>query len=107
MQAAAQGVRDVSFELRGKNAGIVFADADLETAIEGIGRAVFLNCGQVCLGTERVYVERPLYTRFVAALRAHAAQLKPGDPNDKATRLGPLISKRSTNHILNCRVISR
>ena len=56
MQAAAQGVRDVSFELGGKNAGIVFADADLEAAIEGIGRAVFLNCGQVCLGTERVYV---------------------------------------------------
>ena len=95
MQAAAQSVRDVAFELGGKNAGIVFADADLETAIEGIGRAVFLNCGQVCLGTERVYVERPLYTRFVAALRAHAAQLKPGDP--KTIRLRASVRSSATN----------
>ena len=95
MQAAAQGVRDVSFELGGKNAGIVFADADLEAAIQEIGRAVFLNCGQVCLGTERVYVERPLYTRFVAALRAHAAQLKPGDP--KTIRLRASVRSSATN----------
>jgi len=72
MAAAAQGVRVVSFELGGKNAAIVFADADLDAAIEGIGRAVFLNCGQVCLGTERVYVERALYAGFVDALRAYA-----------------------------------
>src|ERR1700745_2297690 len=70
MKAAADGLRDVSFELGGKNAGIVFADCDLEAALEGISRAAFLNCGQVCLGTERVYVERPLFEKFVAGLKA-------------------------------------
>jgi len=101
MAAAAQGIRDVSFELGGKNAAIVFADADLDAAIEGVGRAVFLNCGQVCLGTERVYVERPLFARFVAALREHAANLKPGDPDAKGTTLGPLISHEHRQKVLS------
>ena len=100
MAAAARGIRDVSFELGGKNAGIVFADADLDAAIEGIGRAAFLNCGQICLGTERVYVERPLYARFVAALREHASQLKPGDPGNPATKIGPLISQEHREKVL-------
>jgi aminomuconate-semialdehyde/2-hydroxymuconate-6-semialdehyde dehydrogenase len=65
MKAAADGMRDVSFELGGKNAGIVFADADFDAAVESISRSVFLNTGQVCLGTERVYVERPIFARFV------------------------------------------
>jgi aminomuconate-semialdehyde/2-hydroxymuconate-6-semialdehyde dehydrogenase len=68
MKAAADGIRDVSFELGGKNAGIVFADCDFDAAIDGIMRAAFLNCGQICLGTERLYVERPIFERFVAAL---------------------------------------
>jgi len=100
MQAAARGIRDVSFELGGKNAGIVFADADLDAAVAGIGRAVFLNCGQVCLGTERVYVERAIFEPFVARLKAHAESLKPGDPNDPATRLGPLISREHREKVL-------
>src|SRR3546814_17471496 len=70
MKAAAEGLRDVSFELGGKNSAIIFADADLDAAIEGIVRSVFLNCGQVCLGTERVLVERPLFDRFVTIGRA-------------------------------------
>ncbi|MGE0482567.1 MAG: 2-hydroxymuconic semialdehyde dehydrogenase [Gammaproteobacteria bacterium] len=101
MQAAARGVRDVSFELGGKNAGIVFADCDLDAAIAGIGRAAFLNCGQVCLGTERVYVERPLFETFVERLAAHARTLTPGDPRDKATRLGPLISHEHRAKVLS------
>jgi aminomuconate-semialdehyde/2-hydroxymuconate-6-semialdehyde dehydrogenase len=100
MQAAAVGVRDVSFELGGKNAGIVFADCDLEAAIEGIGRASFLNCGQLCLGTERIYVERPIFERFVAALKARAEALRPGHPEDKGTSLGPLISQEHRRKVL-------
>jgi aminomuconate-semialdehyde/2-hydroxymuconate-6-semialdehyde dehydrogenase len=75
MAAAAKGVRPVSFELGGKNAGIVFADADFDKAIAGITRSVFENCGQVCLGTERVYVQRPIFEKFVAALKAKAEAL--------------------------------
>jgi aminomuconate-semialdehyde/2-hydroxymuconate-6-semialdehyde dehydrogenase len=100
MKAAAVGVRPVSLELGGKNPGIVFADCDLEAAIEGIGRAAFLNTGQVCLGTERVYVERPLFERFVAGLKAKALSLKPGHPVDKATGIGPLISHAHRDKVL-------
>jgi aminomuconate-semialdehyde/2-hydroxymuconate-6-semialdehyde dehydrogenase len=100
MQAAAGGIRDVSFELGGKNAGIVFADCDLDAAIEGIGRATFLNCGQVCLGTERIYVERPIFERFVAALKVKAEALKPGHPEEKGTSIGPLISQEHRDKVL-------
>src|SRR3546814_16608285 len=92
MKAAAEGLRDVSFELGGKNSAIIFADADLDAAIEGIVRSVFLHCGQVCLGTERVLVERPLFDRLVRALQAKADALRPGHPDDKATSFGTLIS---------------
>jgi len=80
MKAAADGIRAVSLELGGKNPGLVFADCDLEAAAAGIARAAFLNTGQVCLGTERLYVERPVFERFVAALKAKAESLKPGHP---------------------------
>src|SRR3546814_7733744 len=85
MKAAAEGLRDVSFELGGKNSAIIFADADLDAAIEGIVRSVFLNCGQVCLGTERVLVERPLFDRFVSALKAKAEALRPGHRSEEHT----------------------
>jgi aminomuconate-semialdehyde/2-hydroxymuconate-6-semialdehyde dehydrogenase len=101
MKAAAEGTRPVSFELGGKNAGIVFADCDFDAAIEGIGRAVFANCGQVCLGTERVYVERPIFDKFVAALKAKAESLRPGRPEDKATGIGPLISQEHRRKVLS------
>jgi aminomuconate-semialdehyde/2-hydroxymuconate-6-semialdehyde dehydrogenase len=92
MKAAANGVRPVSFELGGKNPGIVFADCDFDAAVAGIARSAFENTGQVCLGTERVYVERPIYERFVDALAARARALKPGRPMAEGTTFGPLIS---------------
>lgn len=101
MQAAARGTRAVSFELGGKNAAIVFADCDLEAAVEGVGRAVFANCGQVCLGTERVYIERSLFERFLHALKAKAEALKPGRPEEKATGIGPLISRAHRDKVLS------
>lgn len=92
MKAAAVGVRDVSLELGGKNAGVVFADCDLNKAIEGTLRSCFANCGQVCLGTERVYVERPIFDEFVARLKEGAESFTFGKPEDEATDFGPLIS---------------
>ena len=73
MKSAAPSVKALSFELGGKNAALVFADADFEAALAGTMRSVFSNCGQVCLCSERVYVERPLFERFVAALVAARA----------------------------------
>jgi len=99
MQKAAIGVRDVSFELGGKNAAIVFADADLDKAIEGLSRSVFLNTGQVCLGTERVYVERPLFDEFVRRMTLAAQAFKPGAIDDPAY-LGPLSSAEHREKVL-------
>ena len=101
MRQAALGVRQVSFELGGKNPAIVFADCDLDKAIEGTMRSAFANCGQVCLGTERVYVERPIFDAFVARLKAGAESLKPGRPEDAATNLGPLISQEHRSKVLS------
>ncbi len=101
MQRAAVGVRDVSFELGGKNPAVIFADCDLEATLEGIGRACFANTGQVCLGTERVYVERPIFDEFLAGLKAKAESLTLGDPHDAATTLGPLISLEHRRKVLS------
>jgi aminomuconate-semialdehyde/2-hydroxymuconate-6-semialdehyde dehydrogenase len=100
MAAAAKGVRPVSFELGGKNAGIVFADADFDKAVAGITRSAFENCGQVCLGTERVYVQRPIFDKFVTALKAEAEALKIGPSEEPGVGLGPLISAEHREKVL-------
>ncbi|SDH25092.1 2-hydroxymuconic semialdehyde dehydrogenase [Paraburkholderia steynii] len=101
MKAAAHGTRPVSFELGGKNAAIVFADCEFDKAIEGVTRSVFANSGQVCLGTERVYVQRPIFDKFVAALKAKAESLKLGSPYDKEMNFGPLISQEHQQKVLS------
>ena len=101
MKAAAEGIRDVSFELGGKNAGIVFADADFDKAVAGITRSAFENCGQVCLGTERVYVQRPIFEKFVQALKAKAEALKIGPSEELGVGLGPLISAEHRDKVLS------
>jgi aminomuconate-semialdehyde/2-hydroxymuconate-6-semialdehyde dehydrogenase len=85
----------------GKNAAIVFADADFDAAIEGTMRSAFANCGQVCLGTERVYVERPIFDKFVAEMKRQAEAMKIGVPEDASTNMGPLISKEHQSKVLS------
>lgn len=101
MKAAADGARPVSLEMGGKNPAIVFADCDFNAAIEGTMRSAFSNGGQVCLGTERVYVERPIFDKFVAALKQGAENLKIGIPTDAGTGIGPLISREHKNKVLS------
>jgi aminomuconate-semialdehyde/2-hydroxymuconate-6-semialdehyde dehydrogenase len=101
MKAAATGARPVSLEMGGKNAAIVFADCDFDAAIEGTMRSAFADCGQVCLGTERVYVERPIFDKFVAALKKGAEALKLGRPEDDSANMGPLISKEHQEKVLS------
>ncbi len=101
MQQAAVGMRDVSFELGGKNAALVFADCDMDKAIEGTTRSVFANCGQVCLGTERVYVERTIIDKFVSRLKDEAEKLKPGLPEDEDTNFGPMVSLQQRDKVLS------
>lgn len=101
MKSAAEGVRPVSLELGGKNASIVFGDCDLDVAIEASTRSTFLNCGQVCLGTERIYVQRPIFDQFVNRLKAAAETQRNGDPFEKTTTLGPLISQEHRRKVLS------
>ncbi|NYT53405.1 2-hydroxymuconic semialdehyde dehydrogenase [Eoetvoesia caeni] len=101
MKVAAEGVKEVSFELGGKNAAVVFADADFDAAVAGVIRSSFTNSGQVCLCSERVYVERPIFDRFVAALKEKAEALKVGYPDEPGVDMGPLISKGHRDKVLS------
>ena len=101
MRAVAASVKPVSFELGGKNAAIIFADCDFEEAVNGISEAAFLNTGQVCLCTERVYVERSIFDQFVMALKRKAEDLRMGSPLEKTTELGPLISAQHREKVLS------
>ena len=99
MKAGAEGIRPVSLELGGKNAALVFADCDFDLAVNTVTRSAFENAGQVCLGTERVYVERPIFDKFVTALKAKAEGMTPGRPEDPATKIGPLVSKEHQDKV--------
>ncbi len=101
MRAAADNVKSLSFELGGKNAAIVFGDADLEQAIDGSVRSVFSNCGQVCLCSERVYVHESIFGDFVNGLKARAEALRMGFPNEEQTEIGPLVSKGHREKVLS------
>lgn len=100
MKAAAEGMRDVSFELGGKNPSVVFAGADLDKAIEGTMRSAFANCGQVCFGTERIYVERPLFDTFVRRLKEGVEGLRMGHFEDESANFGPLVSTEHRDKVL-------
>ena len=101
MKTVAASVKPVSFELGGKNAAIVFDDCEFEDAVQGISEATFLNTGQVCLCTERIYVQRKILDRFVDALKTKADSLRLGSPTDSATELGPLISAQHREKVLS------
>jgi aminomuconate-semialdehyde/2-hydroxymuconate-6-semialdehyde dehydrogenase len=101
MQAAAVGLRDISMELGGKNPSLVFADCDIDKAIEGTMRSAFVNCGQVCLGTERVYVERPIFNEFLRRMKEEVAKLKLGRPEDSNVDFGPLVSQEHKEKVLS------
>ncbi|WP_439532723.1 2-hydroxymuconic semialdehyde dehydrogenase [Polymorphobacter sp.] len=107
MRQAAKGVRPVSFELGGKNPAIVFADCDFEAAVAGVARSSFFNSGQVCLCTERVYVERGIYEQFVAALVRAVDAYVIGDPLDRATTMGPLTSETHRTRVLGYFEVAR
>jgi len=107
MRAAAGNVKHLSFELGGKNPAIIFADADFDAAVAGTARSTFSNCGQVCLCSERVYVERPIFDRFVEALKREAESLKLGDPTESDVTMGPLISRGHREKVLSYYELAR
>ncbi len=101
MKASAPSLKGLSFELGGKNSAIIFEDADFEKAVAGTAKSTFTNCGQVCLCTERVYVQRSIFDKFVSALKEKAESIKIGLPCDKSTQMGPLVSHGHRDKVLS------
>ena len=93
MAAGAQDIKRVSLELGGKSPFVVFADSDIEKAVEWIMFGIFWNQGQVCSATSRVLVERPLYAPLLARLIAEAKKIRIGNGLEDGTLLGPLVNK--------------
>jgi len=100
MKACSNGVRDISLELGGKNPAIIFDDCDMDKAIFETARSVFANSGQVCLGTERVYVQRPIFDGFVSRLKDAGSKLKVGVHNDESVDMGPVVSAAHRDKVL-------
>ncbi|WP_394779868.1 2-hydroxymuconic semialdehyde dehydrogenase [Undibacterium sp.] len=101
MKAVADGVKEVSFELGGKNAAVVFEDADFDAAVAGVMRSSFTNSGQVCLCSERVFVHSSLFDRFVTAIRQKTEALTIGFPDTEGVDMGPLISHGHRDKVLS------
>jgi aminomuconate-semialdehyde/2-hydroxymuconate-6-semialdehyde dehydrogenase len=97
---AAPQFKRLALELGGKNPTIIFADADLDAAVEQTLAAAFRNQGQVCLCGSRILIERPVYARVRNALVAGAAALRVGDPLDESTEQGALISAGHATRVL-------
>ena len=92
MGLAAGDIKRVSLELGGKSPNIVFADADVDRAASSSPMSVFANTGQDCCARSRMFVERPVYDRFVAGFVAATKKLAVGDPLNEKTELGPMVS---------------
>ena len=97
--AAAELLRPVTLEHGSKDPMIVLDDADLERALEGAAWGSFANCGQICVGVERIFVARPLHDTFVEELARRARALRIGRGDEPGTDLGPLVSERQRAHV--------
>ncbi|MCB0843884.1 MAG: aldehyde dehydrogenase [Bacteroidetes bacterium] len=92
-EVAAPMFKKLSLEMGGKNANLVFADADYEKALSTTIRSSFANQGQICLCGSRIYVEKSIYDRFVKDFVDRVKSLKVGDPQDEDTDIGAIVSK--------------
>ncbi len=99
VRAAAGNMKRMSMELGGKSPDIVFADADLEAAIPGAAMGVFQNSGQICSAGTRLFVQRPIYEEFVQRVAAYAKTLRVGDPLNRETQLGPVVSAEQLDRV--------
>lgn len=100
MAAAAKDVKNTSLELGGKSPFVVFADSDIEKAVEWIMFGIFWNQGQVCSATSRVLVERDLYAPLLARLVQEAGRIKIGSGLEAGTLLGPLVNEAQYRKVL-------
>lgn len=100
-RTAAPMFKKLSLELGGKNPTLIFADCDFDKTVDEVLRAAFANQGQICLCGSRIYVERPLYEKFRAALVEKASCLVVGDPQEISTQQGALVSQAHQQKVLS------
>ena len=101
MASAARTIKRTTLELGGKNPNIVFADADFEAAVDGALFGAFANQGEVCSAGSRLLVERSIYPRMLDALAAKVTRIRLGDPLDRDTKMGPLVTGEHMRKVLD------
>lgn len=101
IEASAGNIKRVSLELGGKSPNIVFADANLDNAVQGAAMAVFANSGQICSAGTRLFIQREIHDEFVDRLSVFARGLRVGDPAQAETQLGPLVSLAQMERVEN------
>lgn len=99
MSAASSTLKKVSFELGGKGANIIFADADLSEALPVAVRAAFRNQGEICLAGSRLFVQESIYKQVVEELARRVAGIKVGNPLDDTTQMGAIISREQMEKV--------
>ena len=99
VRAAAGNLKKVSLELGGKSPNIVFADADLESAIAGAANAIFFNHGQCCCAGSRLYADASVYDDVVQGVTDHAKQINVGSGLDPDSDMGPLVSQEQFERV--------
>jgi aminomuconate-semialdehyde/2-hydroxymuconate-6-semialdehyde dehydrogenase len=100
-QSAAQ-FKKLSLELGGKNANIIFKDADLDKAVETSLKSSFLNQGEICLCGSRIFVQEDIFEEFKTKFVQKTKELIVGDPSDKMSFMGPLVSKEHFEKVKEC-----
>jgi phenylacetaldehyde dehydrogenase len=100
VHAAAGNLKKVSLELGGKSPNIVFADADLETAIQGASSAIFFNHGQCCCAGSRLYIEQKIFDKVVEGVSENAKKIKVTEGFDPQCDMGPLVSNEQLDRVL-------
>jgi acyl-CoA reductase-like NAD-dependent aldehyde dehydrogenase len=100
MREAAAGPRKVSLELGGKSPNVILADADLKAAVAGASTGIFYGKGEVCAAGSRILVERAVYDDFLEGFKARAEQMTVGDPMEKGTRLGAIVSQEQLDRVM-------
>src|SRR5437879_7644847 len=101
MREAAGTLKRLSLELGGKSPNIVFADADMDAVVRGGLTGIFYNKGEVCAAGSRLFLEDSIHDQFMSKLTDRVKSLKVGDPMDKATRMGPVVSKGQMETVLS------
>ena len=100
LERSARWFKRLTLELGGKSANLIFADARLDSALDGAVEAAFANAGQDCCARSRIFVERSVYDEAVGALAARIRSIRVGEPLDQDTEMGPLISSSQRERVL-------